>query len=268
MAITCTPPTVTCVTMGTRTNVLKLQGLPLCKLNYHVSHVKRLWIVLGEFMTWVVEWIQHFVSWQQNAVQHNHTSSTRSITPYGNDRISPLLSITTVTVPCHKLLKFFCRITQLLAVIAVSHHKFLKYLQNLPRSVSVPSPQTGRENVLQNRDFPWKTAWCEWVVHAFTPLAIYELRTYHEGIHVWYSVLSFWMLHTEERDTVSVRHTSAKGAYVRYANEYWALYTCVYLASTAANLSKYFKTGSVWEEKWRQMQKRHFLAIWCSESCS
>ena len=55
--------------------------------------------------------------------------------------------------------------------------------------------------------FPQKTASCEWRVRAFTPLAIYELRTYHESIHVRYSVPLFWMCCTWKEETQSVSDT-------------------------------------------------------------
>ena len=67
---------------------------------------------------------------------------------------------------------------------------------------SVPSLQTDRGNVLQNPTLGRQP--CERGVRTLALLTIYELRMYHEGIHVRYSVLLCWMLRTEGRDTVTL----------------------------------------------------------------
>lgn len=111
--------------------------------------------------------------------------------------------------------------------------EFLECPQKFPQRVRTQSADWLQECIAEH--FPWKTVSCEQRVCTFAPLAIYELRTYHEDIRARYSALLFWTLHTGGRD--SQYHTClSEGCAMRTNAEcFIRAYTC---RLTAANFSR------------------------------
>ena len=120
---------------------------------------------------------------------------------------------------------------------AVSHHVILwmsaKFFEEHPFPVH---RLAAWERIAEQ--LPWKIESCEWGVRAFALLTIYELTTYHEGIHLWYSVLLFWTLHKEGRDTVSADTPQRRVCtYAMWTNAEHFIHPYTWCL-TAANLSR------------------------------